>query len=223
MNRITLTIVWTIDSPFHIGTGLSESGGADRAIRINPKTGKPEFPGDAFKGTVRGMAERLARWLDDKPKPEPEDHSLPQYISLRRIFACRTGAANYRFSTPQFMAGGKLSSYASTAINPDTGVAKDNTLRITQSWTSGASFKAVITASNGDWSPNGADYFDLVLLYASLVAADSDGGRKSNGHGRLTIEKVEVNGIANSELLAPANLLTLQKRIRTEKEDTQNA
>ncbi|MFN0102813.1 MAG: RAMP superfamily CRISPR-associated protein [Bryobacteraceae bacterium] len=219
MSNLSITIHWKVDAPLHIGTGLSQSGGADRTIRVNPATGQPEFPGDAFKGAVRGLAERLVRWLDNNPKPEPKLHSLPQYEILRHIFACSPDAAAYRFTTPTDLTGGEITSHTGTAINPDTGSAKDHTLRITQSWTAGARFKAVITAANGDWSRDGQDYLDLVLLYAALVATDAAGGRKSNGHGQLEIEKVEIDGAAKEELLSPANLATLQQRIRADKGD----
>jgi len=217
MSNFTLTIHWHLDTPVHFGTGLSQAGLADRTIRLNPETQSPEFPGDAFKGAVRGMSERLVRWLDDRAINEEKDHSLPAHPALRRLFVPNPPSPTYRFSTPSFQNGGESTTISSTKINRDSGVAENQTLRITQSWTAGAGFKATIHGFNGDWAnPESHDFLDLVLLYASLVSTDTAGGRKSSGHGHLEIVDITIDGIPKSDVLSPSNLTKLQGRLRQE-------
>lgn len=214
MSRFQLTATWAFASPFHIGTGLSGSG-ADRTVRAHrryrdgrdpddrtPEGGIviPEISGDAFKGAVRGSAERMVRWLvHPRGLEEGTDDSWPRHPALRRIFAWQAlgtpgeaPPAAYRFSTPSYLGGGTAGSVASTAIHPERGVAAEKTLRVMEQWSADAYFGLTIDGRGGRWQEaDSRDYLDLTLLVAALVAASQAGGKKGNGMGWT-----QVHGLA---------------------------
>src|SRR5437763_10669223 len=87
MKRFDLTATWRVRASIHIGTGLSRNGIADRIVRLDPATRQPCLPGDAVKGAIRGLAERVVRWLAPTTNSESEEHSIPAHPALVRLFA----------------------------------------------------------------------------------------------------------------------------------------
>ena len=209
--------------PFHLGTGLSQPGVADRTIGLD-KEGQPVLRGDAVKGAIRSSAERLVRWLltpkqAGEELEEQDDHSLPPAGSLDRIFrgGASETAAFYRFDAAKFLGGGQLQQIASTRIDPKTGVAANQTLRILQSWTPGARFRISIRGFQGNWDqPTHADYFDLTLLVAALVCTGSLGGRKGSGHGALQLSSLQAGTLPLPLPDNAAHIEALQRFLQNE-------
>ena len=238
MTGFQLTATLWFESSFHIGTGLSGSG-ADRTVRSHEenfsddeeeddpprndsKTKRrtiPEISGEAVKGSIRGSAERIVRWLIQPKDPiekqffekkllEEEDNSLPRHPALQRIFAWQSlngrdgnPPASYRFSTPRYLEGGRLFATATTAINAESGVAEKNTLRVMQHWSANAYFAVTIDGRGGDWANVASqDYLDLVLLVAAFVATAQVGGKKGNGLGETTAGSLYLSPMAKPEL-----------------------
>jgi hypothetical protein len=194
----------------------SDDSKADR-IRI------PEITGEAVKGAIRGSAERIVRWLiHPRPLEEEKDNSIPRHPALRRIFACRLSSehtlgalppcqglegtagrppAAYRFSAPRYLGGGRLCATASTAINPERGVAEESTLRVMQHWSAHAYFAVTIDGRGGEWDDiSSRDYLDLVLLVAAFAATAQVGGKKGNGLGETAVGDLYLSPIAKPEL-----------------------
>jgi len=214
MKRFELTAVWRVSGSLHIGTGLSRNGVADRIIRIGPSTGRPMVPGDAVKGAIRGLAERTVRWLAPTTEPEGRDDSVPKHPALRRLFRVQSGEALYRFFPAIHIKGGKPVSVAGTSINPETGVARDETLRVLQSWSGGSTFRLRIEGRGGEWlDSNSRDYLDLILLLAALVSTDGIGGHKGTGQGAVTIEDLQLSPLALPDLADRGLLERLQQSL----------
>ena len=192
MRQIKITSIWRFPSPLHVGTGLSQAGVGDRTIRLDK--GVPVIPGDAAKGATRMAAERLLRWLAPGTEAEAGEHSVPRHALLRRLFAPAPNGVFYRFSMPRHLGGGEAVSIASTKIEAETGVAANQTLRLLQSWSSGARFEATVRGFGGEWeNREGGDYWDAVFLYAAAAATDALGGKRSVGHGELVLEALECS------------------------------
>ena len=220
MTGFQLTATLSFRTSFHIGTGLSGAG-VDRTVRVRERVEKdeddpkaiakrfitPDLTGEAIKGSIRGSAERILRWLiaPEMPEglPEGELDSLPKHPALQRIFAAQSLArANgmrpplYRFASPRFLDGGKLMVQAGTAINPSQGTAEENTLRVSQNWSANAFFALTIEGRGGAWEdPDSLDYQDLMLLVSAFAAASQIGGRKGSGMGETAISDLHLSPV----------------------------
>ena len=216
MTPFEITARWTVPTPLHLGTGLSHAGVADRTIRRDA-AGLPIIPGDAVKGAIRSLAERAVRWLGPDTRPESEDDSRPTHPALRRIFSPAHYAPQYRFPAAVHQHGGQLCSLASTAIDLGSGVAKNETLRVTESWSAGATFAVRIAGRGGAWHrPDSPDYLDLVLLLTALVSLDAIGGRKGTGQGSLQISALAITPVELPNLADPVLLARLQTSLLQE-------
>lgn len=217
MTQFQMTAAWSFASPFHVGTGLTRPG-VDRAVRTRERLRSddededdagslptvkvsPELYGEAFKGAVRGSAERIVRWLMPGGSAEESDNSsIPQHPALRRIFAGQHGSVRgqwpttYRFSQPRYLDGGTPGKFAATAIDPERGAAKEHTLRVMEQWSANAYFAVTIDGRGGSWNQNESrDYLDLVLLVAAFVATSHVGGKKGNGLGETAISGLDLS------------------------------
>lgn len=85
---------WEVVAPLHIGSGFSRAGFVDRRVRL--EGGRAVIPSEAVKGSVRGAAEQLARWMGAVIK-ENDEESFPRLPVLKRIFAPDESRAYYRF------------------------------------------------------------------------------------------------------------------------------
>lgn len=212
--NIELKVAWSFNGPLHVGTGLSRPGVADRTFRVDAE-GRPYIPGDAVKGAIRGAAERITRWLIEGVEDEAEDHSTPKHPALRRLFLPpRQGSGFYRFFPAIYRDGGSPASISTTAINRETGIAKDETLRTIENWSGGSRFEVTIRGLGGDWESVGSeDYKDLPLLTAAIVSADFVGGGKATGHGACQVQPLP-GGVAIAELCSEAAMERLQRWLR---------
>lgn len=187
--NITIKFEWTAQGPTHVGTGISRLGHADRLIRCDWEH-RPVIPGDAVKGAIRGTAERLLRWLLPGTPQGPEESSMPDHPVLRRIFAPQEISQFYRFQPASLVHGSPnlVVTVSSTAIDYQSGTAKTDSLRTMESLVRKASFQGIIKAYNGDWSnSNSPDYWDLMFLWAAILATDGVAGKKGAGYGRVLL------------------------------------
>src|SRR5208337_1986979 len=140
MPELTIEFTWGLVTPSHVGTGLSQVGYVDRLVRS--WDGCPYLPGDAVKGAIRASAERLYRWLDPNAPKEAaaEPSSVPDNAVLRRIFApqlARESNSNspiYRFHPARSKDRPRKIPRAGTAIETVTGTAKEQSLRVIETW-----------------------------------------------------------------------------------------
>ena len=195
MNDLSIRCLWETERPLHLGTGISRAGYADRIIQL--VNGKPRIRGEAVKGAIRGAAERLSRWLDYKQGPEETDGSSPTHPVLRRIFAAlEAGPCKclYRFHPAQFESKkGEPFLFASTAINPITGTAQEQTLRVIEAWPRDALFRFEVSASGGDWqSGEHPDYWDAMFIVAAILCTEQVGGKRGVGFGTVRCQELEV-------------------------------
>lgn len=214
MQQVIVEFDWKIRTPLHIGTGMSRIGGPDRLIRQDAHN-EPYIPGEAVKGAIRGSAERLAGWLSGHVPGDNAD-SAPRNPVLRRIFqtsSIYTCDVWWRFE-PALKHKGSASprtELASTAIDPDSEVAKDHTLRVMEALWGGVLFKGRIEAFAADWSEPARQ--DLLFLCAAVLATEGIGGKKGIGFGRIECEDLRCTGpyeihlpdyrtLANAEVIA---------------------
>ncbi|MEM5787079.1 MAG: RAMP superfamily CRISPR-associated protein [Syntrophobacteraceae bacterium] len=201
MDTMLLECIWTIEGPLMIGTGQSRAGYADSIVRTKSGEGTPIIPGDAVKGAIRQSAELLSRWLmndGNSRSHRMDDESFPNNPVVRRIFAPAYYEPFYRFGCKVKENKGKMR-FTSTAIEPDSGAAKDHSLRVQEIGTPLSAYTVTITGRGGKWSdPESTDSFDLVFLSAAVLSTEAVGGRKGSGFGRIkvsgmscTINKVE--------------------------------
>jgi hypothetical protein len=241
--RLVIEATWSFPEAVHIGTGLSREGAADRLIRVERRRKKrlsadddqpddlekwdprdlievPLIPGDAVKGAIRGSAERVVRWLVPDLREEAADHSLPEHPAVGRIFASQAQPF-YRFSAARYIdrSGGRKARISGTAINSETGIAKEETLRVMESWGGGASFQFLIEGFGGHWKDaDSTDHLDLALLLAAFLSTTSVGGRKGAGYGfvHAGCEIPEIDPITTEMLRTPALLARLQQSLLNE-------
>ena len=122
----------------------------------------------------------------------------------------------YRFPAARYVQGGRARSVAGTAIDPTTGTALDHSLRVIQSWSQDAEFQVRVDAYGGPWDRGSPHYWDLLLLRASLVAADAVGGRKGSGLGETSIANLNVEGAELPAISDTPAMETLAEKLRAE-------
>ncbi len=219
MAELTIRFTWKVETPLHVGTGMSRAGYVDRVVRSHD--GRPYLPGDAVKGAIRGSAERLYHWLVPTAKPEADDEksSLPRNGVLCRIFAPEAlkastyaepaaSSAAYRFPPSLSLDPAKTDRSASTRIDSETGAAMGHTLRFIERWVRVETFPIAIEASGGDWARE-PDFLDLQFLFMAVLCADAVGGKRGIGYGR-----VEIRGLP--AILAGIDRATLAERATVE-------
>jgi CRISPR/Cas system CSM-associated protein Csm3 (group 7 of RAMP superfamily) len=215
---LDINVEWLITGPLHIGTGLARAGYADRVMRVG-RDGRPYLSGEAVKGSIRGTAERLVRWLVPSAPRELKDRSTPNHAVLRRIFQPDAlGTPYYRFGSATESGGAKApATRAQTAIEPTTGSALNETLRVTEVWPSNALFKFHIRGFAGNWN-EGRDRNDVLVLLAAVAATDSVAGRKGTGLGRITLRllKTSVDGLDVAGLASVKMIERIQEHLLRE-------
>jgi len=211
MTEQPLCIEWTwmLTSELHCGSGLSRPGRADSLIYRNAQ-GDVEISGDAVKGALRMSAEELFAWLGqaqahDYQKQKTSD---PRHPLLEAVFGEQ---ARTRFFPAQIQDAGqaRLQIRAATALNPETGVAQDNTLRQVELLSSGVAFQSRCYL----WQ---ADDKLLTLLLAALTATEQIGGKGATGWGRMQLSRLTLsNGKSAAGYLTAEKLTDLQHQLKT--------
>ncbi|OGL45037.1 MAG: hypothetical protein A2161_03250 [Candidatus Schekmanbacteria bacterium RBG_13_48_7] len=194
---IEIKFQWKINFPLHVGTGISRINRADRLIKM--KNGFPYIPGEAVKGAIRGNAERIAAWFFSKSKPQP----LSTHPVIERIFSPKDDSTYYKFH-PADCAGGATASktVSFTAIDSDSGIALDESLRTIEALCRNSIFKVRVSCLSGSWDQNQSrDWEDLRFLLAAILATDAVAGRKGIGFGRVQciFDDKEICGILISD------------------------
>jgi len=217
MNSIVLSCTWKLEGPLHAGTGLSRGGGADRLIRRD-QAGKPFIPGDSVKGTLRMSAERLLRWLHpDFARKEEKLKSLPTHSALIRVFNSNEHDVFYRFAPAAAVHRNEPFHISSTAMDRESRTARSETLRTIEASSRLDEFSVRISGEGGDWSEAGSrDSLDGLLLAAALLAADSIGGKRGSGYGRLLVSDYAAEGCSWPDLSNCDTILALQRHLRND-------
>lgn len=189
MGKVGIEAEWLIETPLHLGTGLSRPGYADRIVQKR-SDGRAELNGEAFKSVVRGAAERLLRWYATLPE-ESWDKSYPNHPLLERLFA-NSGAVRYRFPMRAAVGANGQFRAAGTKLELGTGVAASKTLRLIENHASQTQFDVRIDASGGDFRADSQDLNDLHFLALCLLAGDGVGGKRTSGLGEITCKSLSV-------------------------------
>ena len=161
--------------------------------------GSLKFRERPWKGAIREAAQRILGC--GVLLYEPTKVGQPWLLSqgrLQRLFACEHRpsagpAAHYKFNGAVGTAGSKVSR-SSTAIDYQTGTAKDESLRTLQYWAKGIDFPVSITGRNGNWGSGGVDDADLLFLLAAIHSVEAVGGDQATGNGCVTVENLLVTG-----------------------------
>lgn len=227
MAKIEAAWSWQSTSPLHIGSGLSRPGVADSLVQRD-REGNAVIHGDAVKGALRMSAEQIAMWMG-APQGELEEryarqgNAEPRLWPLARLFG-GDADAKARCTPARIVKqdDGKVDArararqvFAATAIDRDTGVARDQTLRKTEIVPQGLRLRASYTAFVAN------DEVDAIetLMLAALASVDSIGGKAGIGWGRVALEKVtvEVDGIprCETEAVSEERLKMLQCALKT--------
>ena len=202
MAEIEVAWIWRSTSPLHVGSGLSRPGVADSLVQRD-REGNAVIHGDAVKGALRMSAEQIAAWMG-APKEELEEryaeqgNAEPRLWPLARLFGGDATAGCTARCTPAKIveqddekADAKARQvFAATAINRDTGVARDKTLRKTEIVPPGLRFSASYRASVA-YDEDEVNTIETLLL-AALASVDSIGGKAGIGWGRVALDKVTV-------------------------------
>jgi len=204
MSELKIEWRWKTKGQFHIGSGIGRVGYADSVLRSDGN-GNIFIPGDAVKGAIREGAERLLHWLLPARSKDAPKLSFPDHPILEGIFAPKRYKPFYRFF-PGKHHGADSMCPASTAIDNQTGVADDTTLRILETLAPGVEFDVSVTGEGGDWLPPDAshpvggdkkltsDQLDVLFLLAALLAVEAIGGKKGIGHGEVAVEGLTCKG-----------------------------
>jgi len=185
---IELRWVWRLKSPLHCGSGISQPGVADRLVQRD-SGGMPFLPADAVKGALRMSAEQLACWLGapqsyDRGEVNRGAPSTPRIQPLHALFG---DADRAHYQRGALEGACQMERLSATAINPETGVAKTDTLRRIEVVAAGAAFGARASV----WLEDEALVEPAATaLVAALLSTESVGGRASAGLGRVDPEDV---------------------------------
>ena len=224
--EIEVAWIWRSTSPLHVGSGLSRPGVADSLVQRD-REGNAVIHGDAVKGALRMSAEQIAMWMSPKELEERwyarQGNAKPRLWPLARLFD-GDAEAEARCTPARIVeqADGKVDArararqvFAATAIDRDTGVARDQTLRKTEIVPQGLQLRASYTAFVAD---DEADAIETLML-AALATVDSIGGKAGIGWGRVDLEKVtvKVGGMkrCETEAVSEERLKTLQCALKT--------
>lgn len=214
MNNLTIEFTWIVSSRLHVGSGLSRLGYADRCLQKD-KEGIVRYSGDAVKGAIRHSAEAVLRWLIPGVPEEDNEDSAPPPGVLRRLFQSHESGKYWRFEMPKVeRLLGLATTYASTAIDPDSGVAKTATLRTRETWDKGAQIRGRITGFNIDTD---ADWADAMLLVAAIASTEQIGGGRGTGLGEVLLGSITVSEPGSFNLNAlgdPEMIRRLQKLLK---------
>ena len=221
MPEIRVAWTWESTSPLHVGSGLSQPGVADSLVQRD-REGNPIIPGEAVKGALRMAAEQVAAWLGAGQDYGTTGNAEPTAWPLARLFGGEgTGrcTAATLVPTPSLDSPDRRHVFASTAIDRETGRARDDTLRKTEFVPSGLRFAARYTAGVAE----GEVVVVETLLLAALAAVESVGGKTGIGWGRvklvaLTATVVGRNGKDRDPTVAvsPAKLNDLRSALSSD-------
>jgi len=203
LKEVTVAWTWRLKSPFHAGSGLSNLAVADRLVQRNAR-GTPEIFGDLVKGALRMSAEQVAAWLLNAPRAYSAGRpSEPSDPVLAAIFG---GGANAHF-TGEFLPGARTETVAATAIDPETGAAKTNSLRRTEFVAKGAELRCSTTVWVSDSLADSA----RTMIVAAVAATEQIGGKGGIGWGRVkpTMCSSGISAPSASELTTLKQALTL--------------
>ena len=186
MPEICVAWTWESTSPLHVGSGLSQPGVADSLVQRD-REGNPIIPGEAVKGALRMAAEQVAAWLGAGQDYGTTGNAEPTAWPLARLFGGegtgRCTAATLVPTPSSDPPGRRPHVFASTAIDRETGRARDDTLRKTEFVPSGRRFAARYTAGVAE---DEAEVVETLLL-AALAAVESVGGKAGIGWGRVKL------------------------------------
>jgi len=208
VSNLTIEFTWIVSSRLHVGSGLSRLGYADRCLQVDDK-GIVRYTGDAVKGAIRQSAEAVLRWLIPGVPEEDNEDSAPPPGVLRRIFQSRESGKYWRFEMPEIeRLSGMATTYSSTAINSQSGVAMTDTLRTKETWDRGARVHGRITGFNINPHTNWAD---AMLLIAAIASTEQIGGSRGTGLGEVLLESINVSPPEAFDLNALGNPETIQR------------
>ena len=193
MHQLSLTWTWVLESPLHVGSGMAEAGRADRLIARGPD-GKPYIPADAVKGALRMAAEQVVGWLTGaQPEYIEGEPNEPRQLPLALCFG---GSGTIHYKRGSLENDVEPRCLSSTALDPSTGSALDNTLRIIEVVPPGACFRtgAIVWAAESE-----LDTLKSLLL-AALGACERVGGKAGIGWGRVRPENVRCIVIREEEI-----------------------
>ncbi len=217
MPSLTINLLWRIDenARVHIGNGLSRIGYADRCLQTS-EDGKLRYWGDSAKGAIRQSAEALLRWLVPGVPPEKSD-SAPLCGAMTRIFQPDERGKLWRFGMPKTQVSSQdvASTWSSTAIDKENGVARTGTLRTKEAWSRGALLATRIEAFQLDLSNSSPDWLDAVFVLAAITATEQIGGSRGSGFGEVHLETLDVSESSlNGQPYANGDtVLALQKHL----------
>ncbi len=220
MSVLRIDWEWRLLDFLHVGTGLSRAGYAAGAVRLNSQ-GNAVLEGGGVKGAIRGAAERLCRELCRDIPAEKESDSMPQHPMLRRVFSPDGGRGRgsgpfFRFPDA-FGSEGHLVTLSSTAINVETGSARQGTLRTVEAWF-GGSLRGRVELHCPDLEAfEAAHPADLDMLTAAILATDAVGGKKSSGMGAVECVSLSLSQFAPAaERVSEARMQRLKDRLQEE-------
>ena len=194
MSEIEIEFEWRIASRFQTGSGISRPGGADHCIRVDA-AGNPVLTPEAAKGAIRQSAEAVARWL--VPLPASVDAAATCHVigfpTLYRLLSGGSGTHFWRIGTPVLVQpDGNVTTYASTAIDPNTRVAKTDHLRREEYWEGSPIFRIRYEGYGLDLAPETADWYETFFLLLAIVSAEEIGGSRGTGSGEVLLESLDV-------------------------------
>jgi hypothetical protein len=153
---------------------------ADRLVCVDGE-GKPYIRGDAVKGALRMSAAQVLEWLrrgrSDRSAIRSEDTGGAAY---GRLFG---GRGHAHFEAGRLMNTHHIRALASTAIDKESGVARDDHLRQVQIVDAGARFRCKCTW----WVPDPLAEPVRTLAVAALLTTESVGGRAGVGWGQVRV------------------------------------
>lgn len=205
MQTVTVTWTWVFTTPLHCGAGLSRPGVADRLIQRDPRDRELRdsdraawLTGDAVKGALRMSAEQVAAWLG-----EPQDYDYSRGAPPAEPVSAPLAALFGRDAMSHFAMPTRIDNeahrqrgvtvVASTAIDPRTGAARQDSLREVEV-AFGSRFRNTVTLHlDGDEAHRQAA---ATLLLAAVGATETVGAKRGIGWGHVEVEpdSVEVTG-----------------------------
>lgn len=206
---ISCIIEFTMLSDWHMGSGESARGDLDRTV-LRDREKFPFIPASTVKGILRDAAEQVAFALDDGSDggdwPDAVGFLFGDEAAMRgaggilkgkqpRGGALTVGPAEFSSTVKSLLPGEPLRraltfTKAGVKIDPDTGTAMENHLRLDEVGRKGAILAAALTAD----VDAAAQEEVLAFIAACCRVIESVGGKRRRGLGRCELQLFRADG-----------------------------